>query len=51
MREPTVASVARRIVRAVTRAVEAVARGAETALTGALPQPQLAPVRVRANRR
>lgn len=51
MREPTAASIAQRIVKAVTRAVDAIARGAENALGGVQPQPQLVPVRVRARHR
>lgn len=50
MSETTAASIAQRIVKAVTRAADAIARAAETALAGVQPQPQLVPVRVRTRR-
>lgn len=51
MRESPAASIAQRIVKAVTRAVDAIARGTEAALAGTQPQPQLVPVRVSARTR
>lgn len=54
MRESTAASITRRLLKAVTQAADALARGtnalAEAVLGGAMPSPQPVPVRVRARR-
>jgi hypothetical protein len=51
MRESSVGSIARRLVKAASSMGEAIVRGLGSLVEGAAPAPQLVPVRVRAARR